>query len=181
MSISSFDIEFRKECENIAITMRHTLGLHGYLPLSGINLANSLNVTINTPAQLSNLSEATVQQIVQSLKWSAITVLIEPPLIIVHPLHAPTRFESDVMHELSHLLLNHKPEKLGLLSARFVTREYTKRQEREAEYLGGCLQIPAIGLDHARQKGWNKAQTARYFVASEQMVQFRLNMTGRTL
>lgn len=181
MIINRFDVEFRRECENIAIAMRHNLGLRGYSPLSGFNLANSLSVTINTPAQLSNLSEATIQQIIKSIKWSAITILIEPPLIVVHPFHAPTRFESDVMHELAHLLLKHKAEKMGLLSNKYITRDYSKKQEREAEYLGGCLQIPALGLDYARQQGWNKSQTAKFFVASEQMVQFRLNMTGRIL
>jgi Zn-dependent peptidase ImmA (M78 family) len=79
------------------------------------------------------------------------------------------------MHELAHVLLNHPmvdfDSETGL-----PLRDV--RCEAEASYLGGCLQIPRLGLQWAAHQGYTMAQVAAHFGVSESMVNFRSNMTG---
>jgi Zn-dependent peptidase ImmA (M78 family) len=178
MMFHALSNDFRQQSEDIAISHRHKLGLQGYSPLPARTLATHLGVDIQFPYDLEGVGETVVTKLTSSLAWSGITILTEPPVVIVHPNHAATRFESDVMHELAHLLLGHKPEQLGWVTSKYASRSYSKRQEKEAEYLGGCLQITSVGLDFARRNRWNKAQIAQHFGASEQMVQYRWNMSG---
>lgn len=178
MTLQILSLEFRQRCENIALTKRHQLGLYGYSPLSARRLAAYLSVNICFPYEIAGLDTIFVDHLVKSSTWSAITLLIEPRLIVANPSHTPARFESNIMHELAHLLLNHKPEALGLINSNYAARQYAARQEKEAEYLGGCLQIPSVGLDYAQQLNWNKEKIANYYGASKQMVQYRMNMTG---
>jgi hypothetical protein len=60
-------------------------------------------------------------------------------------------------------------------------REYRATDEEAATYLGGCLQIPARGLDWAFQHEMNAREIAEHFGASLQMVLYRCNMTGYRL
>lgn len=178
MTFELLSRDFRDHCEDIAVFNRHELGLYGYSPLRARTLAQHFGVDVCFPRQIEGLDEMIATKLITSLSWSGITILTTPPLVVIHPDHAPTRFESDVMHELAHLLLGHKPEQLGFINAKYVSRTYSKRQEKEAEYLGGCLQIPSVGIDFVRRNRLNKVQIAQYFGASEQMVQYRLNVNS---
>ena len=100
-------------------------------------------------------------------------------LILYNPTHAHTRHESDIMHELSHLLFGHQPIRLRQIAEGLAVREYRVNDEKEAAYLGGCLQITAKGLDWAFQRGMAHNEIAEHFGASLQMVRYRCNMTGR--
>ena len=53
-----------------------------------------------------------------------------------------SRIQSDIMHELAHVLLGHKMEEINP-SLGFPLRKYDQSQEDEAEWLGGCLQLPS--------------------------------------
>lgn len=90
----------------------------------------------------------------------------------------PARYQSNLMHELTHILLNHPmvgfDPQTGL-----PMRE--PHYEDEAIYLGSCLQIPRLGLQWASQKGYTRQEIAEYFGASEEMVRFRCNMIGITV
>jgi hypothetical protein len=48
----------------------------------------------------------------------------------------------------------------------------------EAAYLGGCLQLPRLGLKWAVQHSYTCQQVAQHFGTSQKMVSFRSNMTG---
>jgi Zn-dependent peptidase ImmA (M78 family) len=112
---------------------------------------------------------------VVSEDWSAGILRLTPLLIVYHQKHSPARRESDVMHEIAHVLLQHP-----MMSFSPVTGLPLRdpRHEDEATYLGGCLQIPRLGLEWAIKKGFGLIAIAEHFGASEEMVQFRCNMTG---
>jgi hypothetical protein len=78
------------------------------------------------------------------------------------------------MHEFSHVLLKHP---MAGFSPTTGLPLRDQRHEDDATYLGGCLQIPRLGLKWAVQRGYTCTQIAQHFGASEAMVRFRSNVT----
>ncbi len=93
--------------------------------------------------------------------------------------HARTRQESNLMHEMAHIICKHEPSVLtsvGGLS--FLLREYNADQEEEASWLGACLQIPRSALWWAVKRRMTIDEMVQYFQASEELIRFRRQMTG---
>ncbi|MEG5033540.1 ImmA/IrrE family metallo-endopeptidase [Microcoleus sp. AT3-D2] len=162
--------------EAIATDQRHHLGFKAYQPLSAEVLATYFQATIFTAETVPNTEPEQVKILCDSDNWSAGIIRKKNPLCIVHnSRHAPTRQESNLMHEFAHVILKHKmvgfDPKTGLPQRR-------PQDEDEAVYLGGCLQIPRRGLLWAVQKKMTVAQIALHFNASEEMVNFRINVSG---
>ena len=55
---------------------------------------------------------------------------------------------------------------------------YDSIQENEAKWLGGCLQLPRMALEWAFKKRMTEADIRRHFCVSNNMVKYRINMTG---
>lgn len=169
-------------CENEGIRWRRALNLYAYDPLPSRRLAQHLKIAVIGPTQVPGVDEQTLLCLLrEEAGWSGITLPIgEGKHLILHnPTHSPTRHESDIMHELSHLLFGHQPIRLRQIAEGLAVREYRVDDEKEAAYLGGCLQITAKGLDWAFQRGMAHNEIAEHFGASLQMVRYRCNMTGR--
>lgn len=172
----------RDWCENEGIHWRRVLNLYAYDPLPSRRLAQHLKIAVISPTQVPGIDEQTLLCLLrEDAGWSGITLPIGDGkhLILYNPTHAPTRHESDIMHELSHLLFGHQPIRLRQMAEGFAVREYRANDEKEAAYLGGCLQITARGLDWAFQRGMTHNEIAEHFGASLQLVRYRCNMTGR--
>lgn len=173
---------FRSASEERGIAIRHQMRLQAFDPLPAAQLAKRLGIDILSPLQLNDtLSNNTISCLLASTAWSAVTVLTQPPLVLYHPLHAAARFESSVMHELAHILLAHRPEDLTVWSKGFSGRSYPPQQEKEAEFLGACLQVTRVGIDWANGESMCLCEAAEHFGASRQMMQFRLNATRREM
>ena len=71
------------------------------------------------------------------------------------------------MHELAHIILKHNPEQLGKLSDLYITRQYPKRAEIEADYLAACLQFPAVAIHYVRQRTMTPIEIQDYYGISE--------------
>jgi hypothetical protein len=175
-------VAFRRWCEDEGIRWRHTLGFYAYDPLPAKRLAQHLGIRIVSPTELPDLDEQTLQVLLaKDAGWSALAVPLpiaeNKHWIIYNPTHAATRYESDVMHELSHLILGHEPIRFSLLADSVPVREYRPEDEECAKYLGGCLQITIRGLDWAFQRNMTHLEIAQHFGASVQMVRYRCNMT----
>lgn len=166
---------FKRRCESIAVDWRYQLGLKAFDPLPAEKMLKALNGTAITPEELAGMSQEMMRQLVNHDDWSAGIIRHDPLLILHHSKHSPPRQQSNLMHEIAHILLNHpsihfdKETGIAIRDARC---------EDEATYLGGCLQIPKLGLRWAREKGFTVKQVANHFGASEQMVRFRSNMIG---
>ena len=173
---------FKTWAERTAIECRSRLGLPPFSPLPAARLAASLGVVVIGPTDVPGLPENVVDSLLgdgQSV-WSAVTIIVGDRAIIVHnTAHAATRRESDLMHELAHVLCKHKPARIeppGKFP--WALRTFDPDQEREAEWLGGCLQIPRDAILFLARRGYDNMAIAEQFGASEDMARFRRNMTG---
>ena len=81
------------------------------------------------------------------------------------------------MHEAAHILRNHPPARIVSVGG-CSFRTYSPEDEKEAEWLGGCLQITRDGLLWAIRKGMTNESIAAHFGASSEMVRFRRNTSG---
>jgi Zn-dependent peptidase ImmA (M78 family) len=114
-----------------------------------------------------------------SQHWSAVTIH-DPqgrPFIIHNPDHAPTRQESDLMHEAAHIICKHPPGKIVKVGE-LNFRSYDEQHEDEAKWLGGCFQITRRALLWAISRRMTPAQMSEHFCASEAIVRYRRNVTG---
>lgn len=173
---------FKQWCENEAVNWRHQLSLYAYDPLEATQLAAVLNVSLLPPTEIPDFDASLLMRLSgrNDSGWSAATLVLPGyrPLIIYNPYHYPSRHEANIMHELAHLILKHKPITLST-GFPILRLEYHQEDEEEAKYLGGCLQITQAGLDWAIGRGLSREEMAHHFGASPKMVQYRLNMTGR--
>jgi hypothetical protein len=174
------DTTFKRWCENEAVNWRRKLNLYAYAPLPAAQLAALLTIPLITPFEIPDFDSIQMRNVLETdtSSWSAVTITVpgQKPLIIYNPFHASTRHEANIMHELAHLILRHKPIVIET-NLPFLRQAYRPEDEKEAEYLGGCLQITKIGLDWAIGRDMSRQQIADHFGASLEMVQYRLNMT----
>ena len=166
---------FRHRCEAIAVDWRHHFQLRPFDPLPAERLLTELKGKAVPPDQLLNISAEAIRILLTHDDWSAGIVRYQPLLIVYNPAHSPARHQADLMHELSHVLLKH-PMVSFSPETRLLLRD--GQHEAEATYLGGCLQIPRLGLNWAVRRSYTCTQIAQHFGASEDMVRFRSNMTG---
>jgi hypothetical protein len=173
---------FKSQSEERAKEVRAVVRLPAVAPLPARLLASALKVPVLDPNDIPGLDGSARDQLLLNFckNWSAVTIFVKGGHIIIHnPSHLPPRQESDIMHELAHLLCRHKPTRLDRSAGLpWISRTYDLEQEREAEWLGACLQIPRAALLLFIQRGCDNATIAAHFGASEEMVRFRRNTTG---
>jgi len=168
---------FRNRCELISTDLRRQLGLQVFDRLLANDLAEKYEVTICTPDKL-DLSQEAIDYCLQNHDWWGF--LIRPAahqksMIVYDAKQSPARYESTIMHELAHLILNHPPEHIHFATDGTFTRDFDPKKEAEAAYLGSCLQIPRRGLLWAVQMKMNNEEIAKHFGASMEMVRWRQN------
>lgn len=169
---------FKSDAERKSCSFRNTLGLSDYHPLAARSLANHLHCIITRPDRMPGLDPTSIMVLNTSGNgWSAITLATTPTLIIHNGGHSDARQESDLMHELAHIICEHSFATLEFVPGIF-RRVYPGNDEDEANYLGACLQIPRQALLWALYEGMSDEDIASYFGASIEMVRFRKNTTG---
>jgi hypothetical protein len=104
---------FKSKAEKTAVALRVELGLSSTDAMCGFKLAEHLKVKVFTPPEIfpagTNLDELVGSKNTDK-GWSALTMkVINDDTIIVHNhLHAPPRQQSNLMHELAHIICDHK-------------------------------------------------------------------------
>jgi Zn-dependent peptidase ImmA (M78 family) len=173
---------FKSWAEEIAQRVRHKLGVPSVAPLDPCKLAGLLSVPILGPAEVRDLPEGVKQRLIReySDNWSAITVTNgRHHLIVVNTGHPTTRRNSDLAHELAHLILGHEPSMMFLSPASGTAlRTHNKEQEDEANWLAGCLLLPRDALLSIRGRRLADADACREYSISPAMLRFRLNASG---
>jgi Zn-dependent peptidase ImmA (M78 family) len=173
---------FKKWCEDKSVQIRKQLGFASRDRLHSQVLADYLGITVISPIEIPNLEEQYIERLVgeDPSSWSAITIKVDGHTIIIsNSRHSRPRHESDVMHELSHVILGHEPALFGSVPwFPFPLREYKKEDEEEAAWFGSCLQIPRSGLPWTLRSGMSEREIARHFCASVDMIRYRRNVTG---
>ena len=173
--LEKLSVKFRRKCESIATEQRHLLNLRAFEPLPANLLAARLNAKISTLNQVPNLEPKHIETLLADNQFSAAIIRVNPLWIVYNSKHTLARRESNLMHEFAHVLLEHQTVGFNSQTGQPLRIE---ENEDEANYLGGCLQIPRRGLLWAVQGKMTLIQIANYFGASKEMVQFRSNVTG---
>jgi Zn-dependent peptidase ImmA (M78 family) len=173
---------FKTWCERQATGLRKEIGLQEHESLPAEMLADHLEIELVSPFELTSLSEKSLKRLVEldPGSWSASTISANGCSIIVYnPTHSPARHQANIMHELAHTICGHKPVRVGFVPwFPLPLREYRKESEEEAEWLGGCLQLPRVALEWSARHRMSHQQIANLFGASLEMVQYRWNKTG---
>lgn len=167
-------VEFRERCEVIATDWRDKLRLYAYDPLPANLLAAEFGAKIRSIHEETSLPQDAVQYFMQNGKFWAGTLMRAPLIILYNPNQSPARYESSIMEELSHVILNHPMESL-FVGENQGRQSYDPRIESEAKYLASCLKIPRRGLQWALQKKLVNEQVAKHFGTSLEMVRWRRN------
>jgi Zn-dependent peptidase ImmA (M78 family) len=135
-----------------------------------------------TPSDVPGLSVTAQEQLLvhDPWGWSAISCSVRGQNIVIYnPRHSPGRQASDIAHELAHIILDHEPGKIVLSQdGGMIMRSYDQKQEEEANWLGWTLLLPREALVHAAKAKLTTLQIAERYGVSEQLVEYRLRMTG---
>lgn len=174
---------FKTWCDKQSLYWRKELDLLPHQHLPSRSLADRFDVEVVYPEDIPGMAQKYIDHLLyhDPRSWSAVTVNVDGcSIIISNPQNSVVRQESDIMHEMAHIICNHDPIEFQTLpGSSYPFREYHKEDEEEAEWLGACLQIPREGLLWVMKRGIRSdEQIAEHFVASLEMVRFRRNKTG---
>lgn len=182
-SDSVFVRGFKTKAENLAVEYRQKLSIHPCAPLPWQKLADFLNVPVFCVSNIIE-DENDLKLIMGegiSGGFSAVRLKnVDGDNIILHNgSHSPARQESNIMHELAHIICGHKVSDDFLdVSIALNMRYFNERQEEEAKFLGACLQIAKPGLLMAAKRKMSYQEIADHFNASIDMVKYRMRITG---
>lgn len=180
--MSTLERGFKAWAERTAVGVRRELDLAPVDPLDPRRLAERLRVLLVNPRDFPDLPQDVVVQLLDrdATGWSAATLLVlDTPMVIYNPTHSPGRQASNIVHELAHIMLKHEPAKVIFSQdEQMATRTFDKRQEDEANWLGWTLLLPRDALVAARRRRMARAQIAREYGVSANLVQYRLQVTG---
>jgi Zn-dependent peptidase ImmA (M78 family) len=141
-----------------------------------------MHVRLCTPIDIPGLPQDVLDQLLKHdpSGWSAVSIYqCGRSLVIYNPQHSTGRQASDIMHELAHLVLDHKPTTVILShDGALVMRSYNQKQEEEADWLAWCLLLPREALVHSSRSGFTSRQIADQYGVSEKLVNFRRRVTG---
>jgi len=173
---------FKSWCESVSVRFRKNLGKDSDSPLSPHELAAHLNIKLKQPAELPNISRDTLNTLLQteSDSWSAVTLSKENiHLIIYNNSHAATRQANDIMHELSHIILQHRPQaNFYSKEAGALLRQYDQNQEDEADCLARILLLPRDALFKIKSQAISHDQAARVYGVSKPLFTMRWHLSG---
>jgi uncharacterized protein DUF955 len=173
---------FKTWCENVSLAQRQELHLEPTAPLAPAAVAEHLGVLVRTVDQIPGLDPRHLRTLVRDDpgSWSAVTLSAgRKRLVLLNPSHSDARRASDLMHELSHLMMGHEPSRAEVTEdGALLVNTYDGRQEEEANWLAGTLLLPRPALLQIRSQNTDLARAAREYGVSEDMLKYRLNVTG---
>jgi Zn-dependent peptidase ImmA (M78 family) len=168
---------FKPEAGDIAREVREELGLSALDPLDPWALAAHLDIPVWSLGSYASLAPSAVRYLSETEQGAFSAMMACHGLqrvIIYNDSHAKTRQRADIAHELAHALLLHRPH--PALDGR--PPHYDEAQEEEAKWLGGVLQVTDEYCLACCRKGLSVAEAAFGMGVSEQLMRWRLNMSG---
>ena len=170
---------FKSEAEGIAKRVRTELGVSAEQSVAPEVLAKLLGIEVRAGDELIPRERFDALEKLQPGSFSACTLRpsAERVVVVYNPLSAKSRRQSDLAHELAHTLLDHELSRLERLGdVTFLSCDAI--QEEEAAWLSGCLLLPRALLVAEIRKGSSTSKIAETCGVSEDMAQYRLNVTG---
>lgn len=173
---------FKADADRLSETYRAELSVSKFDPLDAFKLAAHKEVSIITVDEFAeHLTSGQMAILRNTSKFSAMWMpTADGEKIIIHNNHhSEKRQQSNIMHELAHILLGHEiPAEAAMLCVLTGLHYFNTQQEQEAKFLGGCLQITRPGLLWAMKRNFSDEQISNYFNASLEMVNYRKKITG---
>jgi Zn-dependent peptidase ImmA (M78 family) len=141
-----------------------------------------MEIPVVTPNEIKGLTQEDLNELFGrgSSNWSALTLVTPKKTVIIHnSSHSVGRQESNIMHELSHLICDHQPSEIMQIDGfAFPIRTCDKSQEEEADWVCGCLKLPRDGILWAVRSGMTHEAIADRFASSLDLVRYRIRITG---
>lgn len=157
------------------------MGLEELAPLDPWAYAEHLSVSVLEFDTLA-LDPQAARQLTEldASSWSAMTLQEQNGLaIVINPAHAKVRQRNDLMHEISHILLQHVPARVEVAPSKLLLlSDYSDEQEQEADWQAGALLLPRDGLVRWRSRQQSVSDIASHFGVSTALCEWRLRMTG---
>ena len=170
---------FKSEAERLAERTRAQIGLRPDARLDLQALARHLNVEIISADELVDRARLKQLEQIQPGAFSAATFQLSDGRVfaVYNPLSDLPRTNSDIAHEFAHLLLDHDVREIQQIAGHtFLT--CNPEQEKEANWLAGCLLLPRPLLRHEVYTGTDLDALAAKYQVSIPMARFRLNTSG---
>lgn len=178
----ALDRGFKSWAERTAATFRKELGLGLLDPIDPLAVASFLGVKVCTPHDLPGLPRDVLDQLLDGdpYGWSAVSLVVDDGgLLIYNPRKSAGRRASDIMHELAHFILEHKPATVVLSQdLQLAIRSFDAKQEDEANWLAWAILVPRDVLASCVRQRMAAGAIAERYGVSEPLVSFRLRITG---
>ena len=173
---------FTAKAERISESYRDEMRISKFEPLDAFALAEHLEVAILGIGDLrTDLDVKHYKRLCDVNEFSAMWMPNTGgnKIILHNENHSKKRQQSNLMHELAHIILEHSiPEEYAKLCFQLGLHYYNVEHEQEAKYLGGCLKITRPGLLWALKNNYSEEEISDYYNASVDMVNYRLRITG---
>jgi IrrE N-terminal-like domain len=169
---------FKAEAERAATRLRGELDLEPHDGLDPRALADHIKVAVVAADSLVSRQELEELERLQAYAFSAVTFEIGgQKIIVINPLHAVGRQNSDLAHELAHIILEHDLSEIRELGGQ-PFRTCKPDEEEEATAFGGTLLLPRPLLVSAGRRHATIEQIAAENRVTIDMARYRYNSTG---
>jgi hypothetical protein len=176
---SGFRYGFKTFANRLALEVRLEIGLGALDPLIPLGLADHLAVPLVPLTAFHEAAPLAVKHFseVERDVFSAVTVFDGPRrMIVFNDRHAHRRQANSITHELSHALLQHPPH--PAIDNATGCRVWREDIENEATYLAGALLVTESAALNMVRDGVTVEDAATQYGVSEDLIRYRLNMTG---
>ncbi len=170
---------FKAEAERLATDTWDSMALGPADRLNALELAMHVGCQVHAADELVSKEKLQRLKQIQDDAFFACTFKLpgERYVIVFNPLVSETRRNSDIAHEVSHILLRHRLSRLEQLNGvAFLSGDH--EQEEEAAWLSGCLLLPRFALLHDLKNEILPSDIAKERQISEDMVDYRIKVTG---
>ena len=170
---------FKAESERLAKDIWSAMRLTPDHPMDAVELAKHLGCTVRRADALVDIGKLRELLQIQKDAFSACTFKLPDDryAVVYNPLVSHGRRNSDVAHEVAHIVLDHSFSRLERLGdVAFLAGD--KQQEEEAAWFSGCLLLPRFALIHDLRKRRKPVTIARNRMLSKKMVDYRVRVTG---
>lgn len=170
---------FKANAEREAVRFREELSLPLAHALDPRSLAEHLAVKVVDGGELIGRDRFEELETLQAFAFSAATFEIQDRrFIATNPMRTTGRTNSDIAHELAHVILNHELSEIQEIAG-IPFRTCKPDEEEQATAFGGTLLLPRPLLISAARHGLTSPdRIARAFDVSVDMARFRYNATG---
>jgi Zn-dependent peptidase ImmA (M78 family) len=167
---------FKAEAERLAQDLAQKLGIGDTDPVPRDAVAKQLGVEVLAADKVVDRNRLEELNEIQPDAVSAATFKLASGkrVVVYNPLHQVGRTNSNIAHELAHLLLGHTVRNVATVG-NFKLLTCDAEQEEEADWLAACLLLPRPLLYAAARRGWGYARIADSYSTSETTARFRLN------